>query len=279
MSLDIRHILDGWPYEPGQVTVRRIRGDNGEVLIQLRLDLGLLQMASTGRPDGQRPHGCESLLHHYQHKLQTHTEQAGGAEGFGLDERACELLRAEGVMYYHRYLAEFILEDYEAVYRDTQRNLQLMDFCATYAKELSDRYILEQYRPYVLMMCTRAQAQMELSRGHPKVARAVVQEGIGKIEAFYRRFDQAELAEDSSEIALLRSLAKEIEGKIPVDPIVKLKRSLDKAIAEERYEEAAVLRDKLQRATQLSPPKTTPRALYRPREPKPPGDLTGPGHP
>lgn len=265
MSLDISHILDDWPYEPGHVTVRRIRAEDGEVLIQLRLDLGLLQMRVGGRPDGRRPHGSESLLHYHQRRLQEHIEQAGSAEGFSIDERACELLRAEGVMYYHRYLAEFILEDYEAVHRDTERNLQLMDFCAAHAKELSDRYILEQYRPYVLMMCTRAQAQMEISRGHPKVARAVVQEGIGKIEAFYRRFDQAELAEESSEIAVLRALAKEIEGRIPVDPIVKLKRALDKAVAEERYEEAAVLRDKLQRASRL-------------RTPQPPGDARDPGH-
>jgi len=266
MSLDISHILDGWPYEPGHVTVRRIRGDKGQPLIQLRLDLGLLQMRTTGRPDGRRPHGHESLLHYYQHKLQKHTDSRGGEEGFSLDEKACELLRAEGVMYYHRYLAEFILEDYQAVYRDTERNLQLMDFCAKYAKELSDRYLLEQYRPYVVMMYTRAQAHMELGRGHPKVARAIVQEGIGKIEAFYRRFDQAELAEDSSEIAILRALAKEIEGKIPVDPIVKLKRALNKAVAEERYEEAAILRDKLQRATHLSPS-------------KPPGEARDTGHP
>ena len=266
MSLDISPILDGWLYEPGQVTVRRIRSDDGQTLIQLRLDLGLLQMRTAGRPDGQRPHGCESLLQHYQQRLQEHIEASGSEEGFSLDEPACELLRSEGVMYYHRYLAEFILEDYEAVHRDTTRNLQLMDFCAAHAKELSDRYVLEQYRPYVLMMCARAQAQIELGRGHPKVARAAVQEGIGKIEAFYRRFDQAELADDSSEIAVLRALAKEIEGKIPVDPIVKLQRALDKAVAEERYEEAALLRDKLQRATRF-------------HTPSPPGDIGDPGHP
>jgi len=266
MSLDIGHILDGWPYRSGQVTVRRIQSDGGEPLIQLRLDLGLLQMRTTGRPDGQRPHGCESVLQHYQRQLQQHVEAHGSEEGFSLDEPACELLRAEGVMFYHRYLAEFILEDYDAVHRDTTRNLQLMDFCAAHAKELSDRYILEQYRPYVLMMSARAQAHMELRRGNPKVAKAVAQEGIGKIEAFYRRFDQAELADDSGEIAVLRALAKEIEGKIPVDPIAKLRRALDKAVAEERYEEAAILRDRLQRASRLNTPAS-------------PGELGDPGHP
>ena len=38
MSLDISHILEDWPFEPGKVTARRVRGDDGRDKIQLRLD-------------------------------------------------------------------------------------------------------------------------------------------------------------------------------------------------------------------------------------------------
>jgi len=250
MSLDIGRILDGWPYEAGHVMARRIRGDDGRDRIQLRLDLGILQMETTGRPDGRRPHDQESLLDHYEQQFRRHVDREGSPEGFELDEQACELLRTEGVMYYHRYLAEFVLEDFAAVIRDTERNIRLFDFCAAYAKEDSDRHVLEQYRPYVHMMCARARAMQALKDNRPKTALAAVQKGVEDIRRFYDRFAQREAFEACGEVAILRGLAKEIETRIPADPLQKLRQALDKAVTEERYEEAASLRDQLRRATE-----------------------------
>ncbi len=120
-SISVRSLSD-WPYDPGQVSAARIKGDDGKDKIQLRLDLGLLQMDAEGHPAGQRPHGHESLLDYHEHLRDRRRLETGNDEGFSLDEQACEMLRNEGTMYYHRYLAEFILEDYEAVVRDTMRN-------------------------------------------------------------------------------------------------------------------------------------------------------------
>ena len=61
-GVDISGALTGWSYQPGEVNVRLIRGNDGRRKIQLRLDLGLLQMETTGRPDGKRPHNCASEL-------------------------------------------------------------------------------------------------------------------------------------------------------------------------------------------------------------------------
>jgi len=248
MSLDITHILEDWPYKPGQVSARRVRGDDGRDLIQLRVDLGVLQMEAAGRPDGQKPHGRESLLEYYENKLRRHVDSSDSEEDFRLDERDCELLRAEGVIFYHRYLAEFILEDFAAVERDTERNLRLMDFCAAHAEEPADKHMLEQYRPYVVMMWARARTHVQLQDNRPKAALAAVREGIEKIEAFYQDFDQEDMIENSGEIAVLRAMAKDVERRIPVDPVVRLKRDLAKAVAEERYEDAVELRDRLRRA-------------------------------
>ena len=66
MSLDLNDLLRDWPHEPGQIKVRKILGSDGKEKIQLRIDLGLIQMEMHGRPDGQRPHGCESLLTYHQ---------------------------------------------------------------------------------------------------------------------------------------------------------------------------------------------------------------------
>jgi len=253
MNLDIGDIMDQWPYRPGQITARRINGADGVEKIQLRLDLGILQMNTNGRPDGQRPHDCESLLVYYRRQLESHIADAGGDEGFTLDERACELLRSEAVLYYHRYLAEFVLEDYSAVARDTARNLVLMDFCAQYAQDASDRYVLEQYRPYVLMMNTRAEAQMLVRDQRPKAALGAIEKGIEKIKDFFHRFDHPDMADESTELVMLRALAGEIEGKIPRDPIQELRDALARAVSDERYEEAADLRDRIARTTDDRP--------------------------
>ena len=243
--MDINSILKDWPHEPSKVTARRIRGDDGRDKIQFRVALGLYQMEVTGRPDGQRPFGCNTLLDYYEQQVARHRQRTGSDEGFALDEGACERLRSEAEMFYNRYLAEFVLDDYVAVERDTQHNLRLMDLCSRYAKEDSDRFTLEQFRPYVLMMSARARALLALGQDRPKAALAAVREGIEGIKDFLRRFGPEQAAAQSGELAILRGVAKEIEGRIPEDPIAKLRKDLAKAVKEERYEDAASFRDQL----------------------------------
>jgi hypothetical protein len=47
---DLTKLLDEWPYQPGQINVRLIEGEDGEPRVQLRLDLGIMQMRVDGRP-------------------------------------------------------------------------------------------------------------------------------------------------------------------------------------------------------------------------------------
>ncbi len=253
MSVDISKILKDWPYEPGQITVRKVRGADGLEKIQLRLDLGLLQMNTTGRPDGDRPHGCKSLLDYYEQQLQVYKSAHGSEEGFELDENACERLRGEAVMYYHRYLAEFVLEDFASVERDTERNLRLLDFLSAHAAEESDRCALDQYRPYMIMMNTRARGKLAIRDKRLQAALTIVKLGIERIREFYKRFGREEIIAKSGEIAVLKAFVGEIEGHIPLDPLEKLKKDLEKAIGEERYEDAADLRDRMHKLVANAP--------------------------
>lgn len=261
MTVDISSILKDWPYEPGQLTARKIQGLDGREKIQLRLDLGLLQMELTGRPDGARPHGLESLLDHYEQQCDLHRQQHGAADGFRLDREACELLRAEGMLYYHRYVAEFVLEDFPAVERDTTRNLRLLDFCTAHAADASDRASLEMHRPYILMMRTRGRCQAHLSAGRSQEALAVVQRGTREIKDYYAAAGLEQAAAQSTELAILAELTEEVQSHMPVDPLVKLKQDLAKAVAEERYEEAAAIRDRIRRVSTDKPrPPGPPKA-------------------
>jgi hypothetical protein len=245
MNLDIQSILDGWPFEPGQLNVRKIIGKDGKEKIQLRLDLGLLQMEVQGRPDGQRPFGHESLLDYYEHRRRHYERSHGSDEGFKLDKATCEKLRAESTMYYHRYLSAFVLEDYKTVKRDTHRNLRVFDLCRRYAAEEDDQMALEAYRPYVIMMNTRAKVHLALAASQPKKALRVLTDGIASIRDHFHGLALGEQLENSREIRILEEIARDIEEQMPVDPVEHLERELARAVREERYEDAASLRDKL----------------------------------
>src|SRR3982751_6303617 len=81
-SKDITPVLRGWDYEPGTINVRKVAGLDGAAKIQMRLGLGLLQMEVTGRPDGLKPHGCESLLDYFEGRLADHRRRNGTELGF-----------------------------------------------------------------------------------------------------------------------------------------------------------------------------------------------------
>jgi hypothetical protein len=249
MSADISEILKSWPFKPGQVSARRIRGADGKEKLQLRLDLGLLQMEIQGRPDGRRPHGQESLLDYHQRRLARHVEQAGSEEGFLLGEKECEALRSEATLFYHRYLAEFVLGEYAAVVRDTGRNIAVMDFCRRYAREETDRYCLEEFRPYLLMMRARAGGHQAMNDSRPREALETLRQAIAEIETLYEALGDDKLAEQSSEIGVLRSMEKDLLAQLPPDPVEKLRRELADALEAEHYEQAARLRDELRRLT------------------------------
>jgi hypothetical protein len=245
-SLDLRRILAGWEYEPNQITVRKVVGDDGTNKIQMRLDLGLLQMEVTGRPDGQRPGNCESWLHYHEHQRSGYTEKNGTDLGFELSPDACQALREEAVQYYHRYLAEFVLEDFEGVARDTARNLRVLDLCRDYAREEQDRGTLEQYRTYLVMMHTRSHVHMALRRGSFKTALARVKAGLRMIQEIMVETGQEEVYDKATEVMILQSLRDEIAARLPADPLEKLEVELQRALAEERYEDAVDLRNRME---------------------------------
>src|SRR5689334_25219881 len=83
-SKDITPVLKGWDYESGTINVRKINGVDGAPKLQMRLDLGLLQMEMNGRPDGTRPHGFESLLEYHEDQLADYRRMNGSDIGFAL---------------------------------------------------------------------------------------------------------------------------------------------------------------------------------------------------
>lgn len=244
MSKDLSVLLQGWDYNPNEVTVRRVLGADGREKIQMRLDLGVLQMEMQGRPDGKRPHGFESLLE-YHNDRKERSDNSIEFTDWGLDAEECAEIKQEAMQYYYRYLSLFHLGDYWNVIRDTERNVKAFDMIRDFAQEESDRMSLEQFRPYVLMMNARARACIALEEKNYDRALELIDGGIENIRDFFREVEREDLIDSCREIQFLEEWSERIQNNRPLTAADRLRRELSQAVEHEDYERAAQLRDQI----------------------------------
>jgi tetratricopeptide (TPR) repeat protein len=245
--VDLHATLRDWPYEPEKISVRKILSADDAIRVQMRVELGVIQMESEGRPDAVRPHGCATLLDYHKKRLARFEAKNGTTLGFGLTPLECEGLRTEASLFYRRYIAYFVLEEYDSVLRDASHSLAIFDFSRDYALELDDRDALEEFRPYVRMMQARALAYRSMEEGEPASALAHVNRGILDIRSYFDDAGRPEVLETSEELKILKNLATELNIQLPADSLLSTRRALRDAIEAERFEEAARLRDDLQK--------------------------------
>jgi hypothetical protein len=248
MSFDISALLDQWDYQPGQVVVRKFRGKDGLEKIQLRVDLGLLQMNAKGRPDGKRPFGRESLLEYYQDQLDKFRREHGNDDkDFRLTPDDCGRLQQEFIQYHHRYICLFQLEEFDGVIEDTERNLKVFNFVEKYAGSDELAWSLQQFRPQCLMMRIRAKGAAALKTNRYDQVIRLVEAGLDEIRQFYRDHERQDLVEQSGEIQSLEMWLQEIQTKRPLTEREKLESALNEAVKNEDYEKAAQFRDELKK--------------------------------
>jgi hypothetical protein len=246
MNFDISPLLSEWEYQPGQIGVRQFKGKDGIQKIQLRVDLGVLQMNAHGRPDGKTPYGYESLLEYFEARLSKFRKAHGGEDdAFELAPEDCSRLQQEAIQYHHRYICLFQLRDYPGVVRDTKRNLKVFDFVESFAASEELAWSLQQFRPQLLMMLARAQGSLAVEAGDYAEAIGAVKNGLEQLRDFYQRHNRTEMLEQSGEIQSLEAWLKELQAKRPLTKREKLEFALSEAIRREDYEEAAKVRDTL----------------------------------
>jgi UvrB/uvrC motif len=246
MEYDISRLLDEWEYQPGQVVVRRFKGKDGKDKIQLRVDLGLLQMNAEGRPDGKRPFGHPSLLEHHTARLYKYVAAHDGSDdGFKLNAEDCAKLQLEALQYHHRYICLLQLEDHSAVIRDAERNLSVFDFVSKHAENEELAWSLQQFRPQLLMILTRARGSEALEAKDYTLAVQHVEQGLEQIRTFYREHGRSDAADSSPEVQSLETWLGEIRSRRPLSRREKLERALQDAVNSEDYEKAAKMRDAL----------------------------------
>lgn len=242
MSDDIGPILKNWKYTPNDINVRIIDGVDGRQKLQMRLDLGILQMELDGRPDGKRPHRFDSFLSYYESKVKLAQSEGGSSKKFRLTPVDCLRLQQEAIQFYHRYLALMKLGDYPRVVRDTGRNLRVFDFVTKYADNEDIEWSFNQYRPYVVMMNSRALASISLEKNNYPEALKIIQNAIDTINKIYDE-NEDRLGDERFEVEFLEKWAEELAEKKPESKQEKLSKALAEAIRKEEYELAAKLRD------------------------------------
>jgi hypothetical protein len=244
-SDDLTELMRNWPHEPGAVNVRRITGNDGRPKIQIRVDLGVLQMEFDGRPDGEKPHGFDSLLDYQQDRLSRYIQENGSSVGFVLSSDECAAIRAEAVQFYHRYVGLFALREFARVIGDTLRSIAIFDLCRDFGETNRDRTVLEQFRPQVISMRVRSEAEAAIGANRSKDALAALDQGLEELRQVYEEAGMARQYDRANEVQLLRGMRDMLVPKLPASQKAELMERLRAAIDAENYELAAILRDEL----------------------------------
>ncbi|HWW03283.1 MAG TPA: UvrB/UvrC motif-containing protein [Candidatus Acidoferrum sp.] len=242
-SVDLRRILQSWPYDPDD-DARLAQGEDGRSILQVRTPLGIEQYELDGRPDGARPHTKESALDYYLQRLEQARAQGQEAD-FHLGPRECNELFNEGTLYYFRYVRLFQLKDWPRTVRDTNRNLALFDLVRRHARREEDRQFLEKWRPYIIRVNSSAAVMLELDRHAYDKALRLASEAVARIEALESVEDDTFQFERDRSLTALRELADQIQKNRPLSDLEQLEHQLRRAVERQEFERAAQLRDRI----------------------------------
>lgn len=256
MVKDLSDILSDWPSGPKAPRVRQFTAGDGKTFLQVRVDLGLLQMAIEGRPDGERPAGYESLLECFRDQVRQY------AEPMNLSPSEWQALMREVLQYYRRRVSlitlarqakregndEMAMTSYRRAIRDADHNLAILDFLRDECTPIDFVESQEPYRPFILMQQASCEAECALLMNDPDSAIEHLKAAVAQIEACGQRMVQDDSGEgEEMDVRLfireLRRLERRIRRKYQCRRT--LREQLEDALAAEDYERAARLRDNL----------------------------------
>lgn len=229
---DIAEVLRRWPFIQGEVQVRFLDGIGDVRKIQVRLEGGILQFNTAGRPDGARPNGAESWLDLWRQRTDA------------LSQDDCETLRLEIQLYHQRAAAYLLMEEFAAVIADCQHNLDAIDLALDRAQSTVDRAVFGTARIGCVLLRTRAEASIHIRLRDTQGALAAIDRGLANLHGG-AQVGMRSLDGDSAEAAMLRAMRDALIPKLPSSQRVDLESRLKHALRMENYELAAILRNEL----------------------------------
>lgn len=234
----IDRLLKGWPLRLGSVQARRIPRQRRADALQMRIEMGLLQLEISGRPDGARPSGYETYL-------DALLARAVRDPHYELTEDDRQEADRELLQFHQRRLCWLALREFRPAVADADHTLALMDFIVAHAPQAEWRSAHEPFRPLVLFHRAQAASGAELEDCQPEEAIDALNDGLDRLRDFFLRYSDADAFEADDLVGQLRELRESLRSQYEVGPT--LRERLSEAIAAEQYELAARLRDEMAR--------------------------------
>ncbi len=246
MSLDLDEFTADWECPLGELRARLVAGRDGHERLQLRVDLGLMQMELAGRPDGDRCHGLPTAREFVEHELHVRGAVLPGETWAELERElqqtnyrrmayaaaAEEALRAGDTPQAQRCLAG-ALADIEAV-------LSALRLLAR--STLAPRYT--SLEPTLQFDRARLAAQLRIVQGRFEEAVEHAEAGVAALEELLLQlgYDDEQRAEDPA-LRYLCNLSRQLRREYAIEQT--LAEQLAEALANDDFEAAARLRDEL----------------------------------
>lgn len=264
MSLDLSELLADWEHRVGEPPARVVAGRDGRAVLQMRIDMGVLQMPLDGRPDGGRYHGMTNALEFIEHEMAVNPSDIADADW--------EELAREGVQYNYRRAGlasvadQQFSSDEEAEARpNVIRALRDAEIClrniALTRQNSGEDQETDQHQ--LTLIFSRARLRTQLCAIDKQFDEAVEQAMAGRRELESLLLEQGldtDLDDDPG-VSYLRELEQRIRVQHSVPQT--LRERLEMAVDQEDFEAAAAIRDELSRRSRngdhcLPPPPDEP---------------------
>ncbi len=234
---DIDALLASWPYRPGEVNARLVKATSGQDVIQMRIDMGLLQMETECRPDGERPGGADTYFDYLV------GEVIREGDDFELSDEQCTEADREFVQFYHRRVCWLSLREYAKAAKDADHSLAFMDFVRQHSPDEEWTLSHEQYRPFVLFHRVQAGALAAIEDQGPEKAIGEINAGLDRFRDLFDEYDAVDQFAEDELVQRLEEMRENVRSRYEVG--LTLDEQLVEAVRAENYERAAELRDQL----------------------------------
>ena len=128
---------------------------------------------------------------------------------------------------------------------DADHTLGLMDFCRDHSPDEQWTLSHEQYRPFVLFHRTQAAALAALGDSGAEAAVEEINKGLDRMKEVFADYEAEEEFDEDELVQRLIELRESLRQHFRVGRT--LQEQLEEAIANEKYELAAEIRDELNR--------------------------------
>ena len=163
-----------------------------------------------------------------------------------LSRIACSEMRAnvERTQQHLAYL--FTVEDYAQVISEAQRCRAVLQLCAEFAESPADQEI-NACAPQIILIQTRAEVAHALATRGPVEALYYVNRGLADMLDHFTHHASVQAYDRAREVRALERVRRRLLDQVFPGPRAELRTALAHAVREERYEDAARLRDRLRR--------------------------------